>query len=124
MNWDQLVNKVLILCQKNWELSLHEYIEEMHGMAQGANISFKDVACFFMSFEVNSMMDCFGIVAIEDATMDKELIHVRSFDQQSSVIDPESGKKMVENSVLIVRVFAFPCFDVPLIRLFFVPFQV
>lgn len=32
MNWDQFVNKVLILCQQNWELSLHEYIEEMQAL--------------------------------------------------------------------------------------------
>jgi len=80
-----------------------EYIEELQGLADGAGVSFNDVAALYIAYECNGLMECFGIVAWDNATRNGDLIHARSFDLPFSIKDPVTGKYVHENSVLIVR---------------------
>jgi hypothetical protein len=98
-NFDWLFNKWLLM----EPFIPIKYISEINGIADGADISFKDIACFYMSFQLNGLMDCFGIVAWGKATKNGDIIHARSFDQHSSIVDPITGKRMMENSIIIVR---------------------
>ena len=84
----------------------HEYKEEMQGMADGAELSFEDVsvintipAIFNLAYEnACSVVSLWG-----DATADGKLLHVRSFDWELNISDPETGMSLQENIVLIVR---------------------
>ncbi len=79
-----------------------EYIEEMQGIADGANISFNDIIASIMAVEYSDH-GCYGIAAWGIATSDRQLYHARSFDLPSNIQDPVSGKYAYENTVLIVR---------------------
>ncbi|HUT00706.1 MAG TPA: C45 family peptidase [Candidatus Thermoplasmatota archaeon] len=79
-----------------------QYIEEMHGLADGANISFNDVVACIMAVEYSDH-GCYGIAAWGPATSDERLYHARSFDLPSNVQDPVSGKYAHENTVLVIR---------------------
>ncbi|MEM1514176.1 MAG: C45 family peptidase [Candidatus Thermoplasmatota archaeon] len=79
-----------------------EYIEELRGIADGAEIKFEDVAVAYMTV-VTWGMGCFGISAWGNATADGKLYHFRSFDLPMNIKDPITGKYVHENSVLIVR---------------------
>jgi len=80
-----------------------EYIEEMQGLADGADVSFDELAAANMVVIVGDMGGCFGISAWGDATKDGRLYHTRSFDQPFNISDPVTGRYAHENSVLIVR---------------------
>jgi hypothetical protein len=80
----------------------NEYIEEMQGLADGAGISFYDLAAANMVVIVGDM-GCFGISAWGNATIDGKLYHARSFDQPLNIKDPVTDVFAHENSVLIVR---------------------
>lgn len=79
-----------------------EYIQEIQGLADGANISFYDIAASIMAVEYSDH-GCYGIAAWGLATSDGQLYHARSFDLPSTIQDPVSGKYAHENTVLIVR---------------------
>lgn len=79
-----------------------EYIQEIQGIADGANISFYDIAASIMAVEYADH-GCYGIAAWGPATTDGQLYHTRSFDLPSTIQDPVSGKYAHENTVLIVR---------------------
>jgi hypothetical protein len=79
-----------------------EYIQEIQGLADGANISFYDIAASIMAVEYSDH-GCYGIAAWGPATSDGQLYHARSFDLPSTIQDPVSGKYAHENTVLIVR---------------------
>jgi hypothetical protein len=79
-----------------------EYIQELQGIADGANISFYDVAAAIMAVEYSDH-GCYGIAAWGPATINGDLYHVRSFDLPSTVQDPVTKKYAHENTVLIVR---------------------
>ena len=59
-----------------------EYIEEYHGIADGAGIPFNDVVAGYMTI-VWSDMACFGISAWGSATKSGKLYHLRSLDQRT-----------------------------------------
>jgi len=80
-----------------------EYIDEMHGLADGAEISFDDLAAANIAIITGNIMACFGISAWGDATVDGKLYQTRSFDQPLDISDPVTGKLVHDNSVLIVR---------------------
>ncbi len=86
-----------------------KYIEEIQGLADGANISFTDIAESIMAVEYADH-GCFGIAAWGIATSDGKMYHARSFDLPSTIKDPVTGKFAHENTVLIVR---FPSDGVP-----------
>jgi predicted choloylglycine hydrolase len=79
-----------------------EYIEELQGIADGANVSFNDLAASITAIECADH-GCFGIAAWGPATADGILYQARSFDLPSTVQDPVTGMYAYENSVLIVR---------------------
>jgi len=84
----------------------HEYHEEMQGMADGAGMSFEDVAVLSMIpavFNVPFEDACCEISLWGKATVDGKLLHVRSWDWGLHISDPETGKLLQENIVLIVR---------------------
>lgn len=79
-----------------------QYIDEIQGIADGANVSFEDVVAAYMDI-VWGDRGCFGFAAWGPATIDGNMIHTRSFDLPFNVMDPESGRYVHENHVLIVR---------------------
>lgn len=80
-----------------------EYLEEMEGLADGAGISFEELAAANMVVIVGDMGGCFGIAAWGNATRDGSLYHARSFDYSFDIQDPVTGVFAHENAVLIVR---------------------
>jgi len=80
----------------------YEYIEEIQGIADGANISFDDIIASIMAIEYLDH-GCYGIAAWGPATADGSLYHARSFDLPSTLQDPVSGRYAHENTVLVVR---------------------
>ncbi len=80
----------------------HEYIQELHGLADGAGVSFEEVAAAYMAI-ISWGAKCFGIAMWGNATKDGKLYFFRSFDLPMDMTDPLTGKKMHDNAVLIVR---------------------
>jgi hypothetical protein len=91
---------------KFWNISAPyvppEYIEELHGIADGANVSYYDIAESIVAVEYSDH-GCFGIAAWGPASLDGKLYHSRSFDLPSSIQDPVSKHYAHENTVLVVR---------------------
>ena len=89
-----------------WNISLtyipSDYLQELQGIADGANLSFYDFAESIMAIEYADH-GCFGIAAWGPATLDGKLYHSRSFDLPSTIQDPVTGKYAHENTVLVVR---------------------
>jgi len=56
-----------------------EYVEELHGIADGAGLRFEDVVAAYMSV-ITWGMGCFGVAAWGDATIDGKMYFMRSFD--------------------------------------------
>ncbi len=79
-----------------------EYIEEIQGIADGANISFNDIVTAIMAIEYADH-GCYGIAAWGIATIDGRLYHARSFDLPSTIQDPITGRYAHENTILVVR---------------------
>jgi len=79
------------------------YIEEMQGIADGSGANFTDVAASMMVFVWIDMIHCTGVAAWGNATKDGKLYHARSSDIFLNIQDPESGKYVHENSVIIIR---------------------
>jgi hypothetical protein len=79
-----------------------EYIQEIQGIADGANISFNDIVASIMAVEYADH-GCYGIAAWGPATADGQMYHARSFDLPSTIKDPVSGKFAHENTILVVR---------------------
>ena len=79
-----------------------EYKEELQGIADGANISFNDIAVSIAAIEYADH-GCYGIAAWGPATIDGRLYHARSFDLPSTIKDPVTGRYAHENTVLVVR---------------------
>ena len=80
-----------------------DYIDEMQGLADGAEVTFDEVAAAYMVIVVGDLAGCFGISAWGTATKDGKLYHTRSFDQPMDIKDPETGIFAHENYVLIIR---------------------
>lgn len=83
-----------------------EYQEEMQGMADGAGMSFEEIAVLnLMSavFNIAGVDACCELSLWGDATVDGKLIHVRSWDWNLKILDPDTGASLQENVVLIIR---------------------
>jgi len=81
---------------------LEEYIQEIQGIADGAELTFEEVIAGYMVI-TREDMGCFGISAWGDATENGNLIHTRCFDQPLDIVDPITGKYAYENNMLVVR---------------------
>jgi hypothetical protein len=83
-----------------------DYREEMQGMADGAGMSFEDVV---VSNTMPAVLNiafaeaCCEISLWGNATANGELLHVRSWDWNLYLTDPETGTSLQENMVMIVR---------------------
>ncbi len=95
-------NELLILWNISKPYVPSEYIQELQGIADGANISFNDIAESIMAVEYADH-GCYGIAAWGPATVDGTLYHSRSFDLPSTIQDPITGRYAHENTVLVVR---------------------
>jgi hypothetical protein len=83
-----------------------EYKYEMQGMADGSGISFKDISVLTtMPAVFNVLVNdaCCEISLWGDASSDGKLYHVRSFDWNLSLHDPDTGIPLYENIIIIVR---------------------
>ena len=80
----------------------YEYIDEIQGIADGADLTFEQVIAGYMEF-TRSGLSCFGFSAWGNATLNGRLLHIRSFDQPLDIIDPITGIPAYENNVLIIR---------------------
>ncbi len=78
------------------------YINEMHGLADGAGVSFEMIAALYMIVPYMDMQ-CFSFSAWSNATSDGRLYFVRSLDFPLGIQDPLSGKYIQENSILMIR---------------------
>jgi hypothetical protein len=79
-----------------------EYLDEIQGLADGADISMDDIAAAYMVI-VWGDRGCFGISAWGPATKNGLLYHTRSFDLPMTINDPITGVYAHENSILVVR---------------------
>jgi hypothetical protein len=83
-----------------------EYIDEMRGMADGAGMSFEEIVVLNLISAVFNLAigdACCEISLWGDATVDGKLLHVRSWDWNLNIIDPETGTHLQENTVIIIR---------------------
>lgn len=96
------LNDLLTLWNISKSYIQSEYIQEIQGIADGANVSFFDIVASIMAVEYSDQ-GCYGIAAWGPATLNERLYHARSFDLPSDIQDPLSGKYARENTVLIVR---------------------
>jgi hypothetical protein len=80
-----------------------QYIDEMQGLADGAEMSFADVAVVNTGWYLIIDIACAEMSAWGAATQDGRLYHVRSWDIPFDIYDPQSGSYVVENQVLVVR---------------------
>ncbi len=77
-----------------------EYKEEMQGLADGAGISFNDVA---VGNIIAMLVHCSSFAAWGSATVDGRLYQMRSLDFPMFIRDPVTGRYIQENSVIIIR---------------------
>ena len=77
-----------------------EYLEELHGLSDGAGVPFEEVA---VGNIIAMLVHCSSFAAWGPATRDGKLYHMRSFDFPKIIRDPVTGKYLQENSVLIIR---------------------
>jgi hypothetical protein len=83
-----------------------EYKDEMQGMADGSGMSFEDISVLTTMpavFNVLVKDACCEISLWGDATLDGKLYHVRSFDWNLYLHDPDTGIPLYENILMIVR---------------------
>ncbi|MEF8848147.1 MAG: C45 family peptidase [Candidatus Thermoplasmatota archaeon] len=78
------------------------YIQEMHGIADGADVSFEKLSVVYMIIPFIDLQ-CFTFAAWSNATQDEKLCHIRSLDFPLVIDDPDTGKYLQENSVLMIR---------------------
>ena len=69
-----------------------KYIEEMHGIADGAGIPFKKIVLLNLFPE---MFHCSGVIVSQNATKDGSLYHVR-------ILDYNVGKHLQKSAILMI----------------------
>ncbi|RLF52399.1 MAG: hypothetical protein DRN19_01065, partial [Thermoplasmata archaeon] len=79
-----------------------DYLSELRGIADGANVSLEELGVSYMIVPFIDL-GCFSYAAWGNATEDGKLYHARSLDFPLIIKDPVTGKYIQENSVLIVR---------------------
>lgn len=77
-----------------------QYLDEMQGLADGANCSLEMVGVGNIIME---WIHCTSAVFFDNATVDGSLYQIRSMDYPPGIIDPISGKSLNENAVIIIR---------------------
>ena len=77
------------------------YIDEMHGIADGSDVSFENISIF--NFGLYSALNCASFAAWGPATRDGRLYHARSSDFPFTACDPVTGTYLQENQLIIIR---------------------
>jgi hypothetical protein len=81
-----------------------EYIEEMHGIADGSGKTLEEVAVYTIGFLAFIFTKgCSDMVAWGPATYDEELYHYHSTDEPTIAKDDETGIYLHENQAIMVR---------------------
>lgn len=81
------------------------YKDELQGIADGSDLNFEDGAAALMMEVVNhDITACFHAAAWDSATIDGKLYRIKSNDWPLTIKDPDTGKYLQENQVLIVRI--------------------
>lgn len=91
----------------NWN-TLKEYIPENYmmellGMAEGANISLEKIGVLNIIHDTANLIHCCGAILWDNATADGMLFHVRSGDLRMNIYDSISDTYLQENQVIIVH---------------------
>jgi hypothetical protein len=74
------------------------YLDEMQGISDSAGVPLERV---HVAHAIPTRYHCSGIVAFGSATSDGKLYHTRSLDFSLKIEDPNSGKRIQENAVII-----------------------
>ena len=77
------------------------YLEEMQGIADGANVSFENIS--ILNFGLYTALNCASFSAWGPATSDGRLYHARSSDFPLTARDPLTGVYLQENQLVIIR---------------------
>ena len=81
-----------------------EYLDEIHGLADGSGISFEDIIVFSTGITYFIYgKKCMEMVAWGPATDDGELYHLYSADFQNVIKIPDSDLFLHDNQILMVR---------------------
>jgi hypothetical protein len=93
---------------KVWSIQQHylpeAYKQEIQGMADGADLSYSEVALHNTWVGVfNYLYLCWGAALWGDATVDGHLLHMRGVDGVNSIQDQVTKTYVYENQVIIVR---------------------
>lgn len=80
-----------------------KYMLEIQGLADGCNASLEEIGVFNILHDTANLIHCCGAILWDDATVDGELIHVRSGDLRMNIQDSISGRYLQENQVLLVH---------------------
>jgi hypothetical protein len=82
-----------------------EYIDEIQGIADGAELSYEEIniACMVPTKLAMEAYQCSGFIAWGPATTNGRLINARSFDLPLWMKDPISGKYIQENQAIAIR---------------------
>ncbi len=80
------------------------YKQEIQGMADGADLSFEEVAVHNTWMGVfNHLFSCWGAALWGDATGSGKLLHMRSVDGINKMKDDQTNTYVYENQVIIIR---------------------
>ena len=79
-------------------------MQELKGLADGSGQSLEDVVVFCIGFATFLFEEeCLELSAWGPATVHDSLIHLRSYDIPLDCQDPETGRYIQQNQIIIVR---------------------
>jgi hypothetical protein len=82
-----------------------KFMLELQGIANGSNSTFQEIGMYNMLHDILNFISCCEASVWGSATLDGNLIHMRSTDHPIFLHnpDPVTGKHLQENQILIVR---------------------
>ena len=75
------------------------YRDEMEGLAHGSGVDLEKIHAIHA---IPMEFHCSGLLAYGEATVDGGLYHTRSLDYSLNIQDPQTGRKLQENSMITV----------------------
>lgn len=99
MSYEELVNKWIILKDQLPEY----YKDELKGLVDSSGLTEEEIGVLNICHDAVNLINCCGGIAWGDATINGELIHLRSGDMDIFLNDSETGTFFSENQVLIIR---------------------
>jgi len=80
-----------------------QYLSEMQGVVDGSGLSLEEIGVLNIVHDVVNLIYCCGGIAWGSATVDGELVHLRSGDMSIFFKDAKTGTYLQDHQVLIVR---------------------